>query len=52
VVPARRRSPEHRKYLLKGGFRDLGFAAIRGTLSDAPQTDAITVASENGFRDS
>jgi uncharacterized protein YkwD len=52
VVPVWMRSPEHRKDLLKGRFRDLGVAAIRGIPSDASQTDGITVASEYGFRDS
>jgi uncharacterized protein YkwD len=46
------KSPEHRKYLLKRRFRDLGVAAIRGISYDPTQTDAITVASEYGFRDS
>jgi uncharacterized protein YkwD len=52
VVQAWMDSPEHRKYLLKPKFRDLGVAAIRGIPSDPAQTDGITVASEYGFRDS
>ena len=45
-------SPEHRKYLLKHRFRDLGVAAIPGTPYDAAQTDGVTVATEYGFRES
>jgi uncharacterized protein YkwD len=45
-------SPAHRKYLLKRRFRDLGVAAIPGTPYDPAEADAITVASEYGFRDS
>jgi uncharacterized protein YkwD len=52
VVQAWVRSPMHLKYLLKGRFRDLGVATVRGTPYDPAQTDAITVASEYGFRDS
>jgi len=52
VVQAWMNSPEHRKYLLKRRFRDLGVAAVRGIPYDPTQTDAITVASEYGFRDS
>jgi uncharacterized protein YkwD len=51
VVEAWMNSPEHRKYLLKGRFRDLGVAAVRGIPDDPSQTDGITVASEYGFRD-
>lgn len=43
-------SPEHRKYLLKRRFRDLGVATIRGIPYDPSQTDGITVASEYVFR--
>jgi hypothetical protein len=43
-------SPEHRKYLLKGRFRDLGVAAARDIPPDPAQLDGITVASEYGFR--
>jgi uncharacterized protein YkwD len=50
TVEARMVSPEHRKYLLKGRFRDLGVAAARGIPSDPAQSDGITVASEYGFR--
>jgi uncharacterized protein YkwD len=45
-------SSEHRKYLLKRKFRDLGLATIRGIPSDLARADGITVASEYGFRDS
>jgi uncharacterized protein YkwD len=51
VVQAWMNNPEHRKYLLKGRFRDLGVAAVRGIPYEPTQTDGITVASENGFRD-
>jgi hypothetical protein len=44
--------PEHRKYLLKDRFRDLGLATTRGVPSDPARTDCITVGSEYGFRDS
>jgi uncharacterized protein YkwD len=50
VVQAWMNSPEHRKYLLKRRFRDLGVAAVRGIPYDASQTDGVTVASEYGFR--
>ena len=52
VVEAWMNSAPHRKYLLKRRFRDLGVATARGTPYDPAQTDAITVASEYGFRDS
>jgi uncharacterized protein YkwD len=52
VVQAWMNSPEHRKYLLKRKFRDLGVAAVRGVPYDSSQTAGITVASEYGFRDS
>lgn len=52
VVQAWMNSPEHRKYLLKRRFRDLGVATIRGIPYDPSQTEGITVASEYGFRDS
>jgi uncharacterized protein YkwD len=52
VVQAWMNSPEHRKYLLKRRFRDLGVATIRGIPSDPARADGITVASEYGFRDS
>ena len=45
-------SPEHRKYLLKPRFRDLGVATIRGIPSDPGLSDGITVATEYGFLDS
>jgi uncharacterized protein YkwD len=44
-------SPEHRKYLLKARFRDLGVAAVRGLPYDPSQTDGVTVVTEYGFRD-
>jgi uncharacterized protein YkwD len=52
VVQAWMESPEHRKYLLKARFRDLGVAALRGIPSDPSRTDGVTVASEYGYRDS
>jgi uncharacterized protein YkwD len=52
VVQAWMNSPEHRKYLLKRRFRDLGVATIRGIPYDPSLTDGITVSSEYGFRDS
>jgi uncharacterized protein YkwD len=52
VVQAWMNSADHRKYLLKRRFRDLGVATIRGVPSDPALTDGITVASEYGFRDS
>jgi uncharacterized protein YkwD len=51
VVEAWMNSPEHRKYLLKWRFRDLGVATTRGIPSDPAQIDGITVASEYGFRE-
>ena len=50
VVQAWMNSGEHRKYLLKRKFRDLGVATIRGIPYDPTETDWITVASEYGFR--
>jgi uncharacterized protein YkwD len=52
VVQAWMNSPEHRKYLLKPRFRDLGVATIRGIPYDSSQAAGITVASEYGFRGS
>jgi uncharacterized protein YkwD len=52
TVQAWMNSPEHRKYLLKRRFRDLGVATIRGIPSDPSLSDGITVATEYGFRDS
>jgi uncharacterized protein YkwD len=52
VVRAWMHSPLHRKYLLKRRFRDLGVATVRGTPYDPAEPDAITVASEYGFRSS
>jgi uncharacterized protein YkwD len=52
VVEPWMNSPEHRKYLLKRRFRDLGVAAIRGIPSDPSRIDGVTVASEYGYRDS
>jgi uncharacterized protein YkwD len=43
-------SPEHRKYLLKARFRDLGVAAVRGVPDGPTQADGVTIASEYGFR--
>jgi uncharacterized protein YkwD len=51
TVAAWMESSEHRKYLLKPRFRDLGVAAVRGIPYDPSQADGITVASEYGFRD-
>jgi hypothetical protein len=50
VVQALMSSPAHRKYLLKGRFRDLGVATIRGIPFDPTQTDGIAVVSECGYR--
>jgi uncharacterized protein YkwD len=50
VVQAWMNSPQHRKYLLKGKFTDLGVATIRGIPYDPTRIDGITVASEYGFR--
>jgi uncharacterized protein YkwD len=52
VVAAWMVSAEHRKYLLKRKFRDLGVAAIRGIPQDPSRTGGVTVASEYGFRSS
>jgi uncharacterized protein YkwD len=52
TVAAWMNSAEHRKYLLKRKFRDLGVAAIRGIPYDPSQTDGVTVATEYGFRSS
>jgi uncharacterized protein YkwD len=51
IVRAWMNSPEHRKYLLKARFRDLGVAAVSGIPCDPSQTDGVTVASEFGFRE-
>jgi uncharacterized protein YkwD len=43
-------SPPHRANLLRGRFREIGVAAVRGTPSDASDSSAVTVSSEFGFR--
>jgi uncharacterized protein YkwD len=50
AVEAWMHSPEHRKYLLKPRFRDLGVAAVRGIPSDPTEAEGVTIASEYGFR--
>jgi uncharacterized protein YkwD len=50
VVGAWMGSFGHRKYLLKGKFRELGVAAIRGVPGAPSRSDGVIVASEYGFR--
>jgi uncharacterized protein YkwD len=50
MVQAWMDSPTHRANLLRGRFRDVGIAAVRGTPYDATDADGITVSSEYGVR--
>ena len=50
MVQAWMDSPAHRANLMRGRFRELGIAAVRGTPYDATDLDGITVSSEYGFR--
>jgi uncharacterized protein YkwD len=43
-------SPAHRANLLRGRFREVGVAAVRGTPFDASDHGGVTVSSEYGFR--
>jgi len=43
-------SPAHRANLLRGRFRELGVAAVRGTPFNANDDTGVTVSSEYGFR--
>ncbi|MGH2983815.1 MAG: CAP domain-containing protein [Solirubrobacterales bacterium] len=43
-------SPPHRANLLRGRFREVGVAAVRGTPVNASDDGGVTVSSEYGFR--
>jgi uncharacterized protein YkwD len=43
-------SPAHRANLLRGRFREVGVAAVRGTPFNAADDNGVTVSSEYGFR--
>jgi uncharacterized protein YkwD len=43
-------SPAHRANLLRGRFREIGVAAVRGTPFSATDGSGVTVSSEYGFR--
>jgi uncharacterized protein YkwD len=43
-------SPAHRANLLRGRFREVGVAAVRGTPFNPAADDGVTVSSEYGFR--
>jgi uncharacterized protein YkwD len=50
LVRAWMESPPHRENLLRGRFREIGIAAVRGTPYQAGETAGVTVSSEYGFR--
>jgi uncharacterized protein YkwD len=50
MVDAWMGSPAHRANLLRGRFREVGVAAVRGTPFDASDHGGVTVSSEYGFR--
>lgn len=50
MVQAWMDSPSHRANLMRGRFRDLGIAAVRGTPYDATNPEGVTVSSEYGVR--
>jgi uncharacterized protein YkwD len=50
LVSSWMRSPPHRENLLRGRFREIGIAAVRGTPVAAGDDGGITVTSEYGFR--
>jgi uncharacterized protein YkwD len=43
-------SPAHRANLLRGRFREVGVAAVRGTPFNAADPSGVTISSEYGFR--
>jgi uncharacterized protein YkwD len=50
VVQAWMNSPPHRENLLRGKFREVGVATVRGTPESAGDGSGITVSSEYGYR--
>ena len=50
VVQAWMNSPEHRPYLLKAKFEDIGVSSVRGIADEFPDTSGVTVVAEFGFR--
>lgn len=50
LVDAWMQSPPHRENLLRGRFREVGVSAVRGTPTDASETNGVVVSSEYGFR--
>ena len=50
LVRAWMESAPHRENVLRGRFRELGIAVVRGTPTDATDQDGVTVASEYGHR--
>ena len=43
-------SPPHRENLLRGRFREIGIAPVRGTPQAVSAADGITVTTEYGYR--
>ena len=43
-------SPPHRANLLRGQFREIGIAVVRGTPQAVPVLDGVTITSEYGYR--
>jgi uncharacterized protein YkwD len=43
-------SPPHRANILRGRFREIGIAVVRGTPADRGDGTGVTVSSEYGFR--
>jgi uncharacterized protein YkwD len=50
MVDAWLASPAHRANLLRGRFREIGIAAVRGTPFNAGDASGVTISSEYGFR--
>jgi uncharacterized protein YkwD len=51
LVEAWMDSPPHRANLLRGRFREIGLAGVRGTPSSAADSSGITLTSEYGYRE-
>jgi uncharacterized protein YkwD len=50
LVEAWMQSPPHRDNLLRGRFKEIGVAVVRGTPFNSDDADGVTVSSEYGFR--
>jgi uncharacterized protein YkwD len=50
LVTSWMQSPPHRENLLRGRFREIGLAAVRGTPVKAADLGGVTVTTEYGFR--